>query len=111
MTTMKKLLFMLLGVGMSVAAFAQTDHPVKKEEMKDLRTDVRAHKAATHTVNHDLAHVRVKKAMQDHKAVSRVNKDERADAQRLRERGVSHPVTKAKRQVKVQDANRKDHTE
>ena len=99
-----------MGMGLSVGVFAQTQHPVKKEEMKDLRGDVRAHKAATHQVNHDLAHVRVKKAVQDHKAVSRINKDKRANAKRLRERGVSHPVTKAKRQVKVQDDNRRDHT-
>ncbi|HEY4337232.1 MAG TPA: hypothetical protein VGM89_15080 [Puia sp.] len=107
---MKKLIFVLLGVGLSVGAFAQTEHPVKKEEMSHLRGDVRAHKAATHQVNNDLAHVRVKKAVRDHRDVSRVNKDERADAKRLRERGVSHPVTKAKRQVKVQDDNRHDHT-
>ena len=111
MKTMKKLIIVLMGVGLSAGVFAQTQHPVKKEEMKDLRGDVRAHKAATHQVNHDLAHVRVKKAVQDHKAVSRINKDERTSAKRLRERGVTHPVTKAKRQVKVQDDNHRDHTE
>ena len=101
----------MFGVGLSVALFAQTDHQVKKEEMKDLRGDVRAHKAATHKVNHDLAHVRVGKAIKDHKEVSRLNKDERADAKMLKARGVDHPVTKAKRQVKVQDDNKKDHTQ
>ncbi|HLZ90036.1 MAG TPA: hypothetical protein VKQ52_22440 [Puia sp.] len=106
---MKKLLFVLLCLGFSAAVFAQTDQ-TKKAEMKDLRSDVRAHKAATHKVNHDLAHVRVSKAMQDHKAVHRLNKDENSDAKRLKEQGVSHPVTKAKRQVKVQEDNRKDHT-
>jgi len=108
---MKKLLFVLLGIGMSAGVFAQTtQNQVKKAEMRDLRTDVRAHKAATHKVNHDLAHVRVSKAVRDHKVVHQVNKDEKADAKMLRERGVSHPVTKAKRQVKVQDDNKKDHT-
>lgn len=101
---------MLLGIGMSVGVFAQTN-PEKKAEMKDLRGDVRAHKAATHQVNHDLAHVRVSKAVRDHKAVSRINKDERSDARRLKAQGVDHPVTKAKRQVKVQEDNRKDHTQ
>ena len=101
----------MLGLGLSAGAFAQTEHQVKKEEMKDLRTDVRAHKAATHKVNHDLAHVRVSKAVRDHKDVARVNRDERVDAKMLRERGVSHPVTKAKRQVKVQDDNKRDRTQ
>jgi len=44
---MKKLLFVLLGIGMSAGVvFAQTtQNQVKKAEMRDLRTDVRAHKA------------------------------------------------------------------
>lgn len=88
---------------------AQTD-PKKKAEMQDLRTDVREKKAASHKVNKDLSHVRVKKAIHDHKAVARQNKDIRKDSKTLKDRGVSHPVAKAKRQVKVQDDNRKDHT-
>lgn len=106
---MKKILVVLLGLSLTAGVMAQTD-PKKKEEMKDLRTDVREKKAAKHKVNHDLAHVRVKKAVQDHKEVARENKDIRNDSKRLKSRGVSHPVTKAKRQVRVQDDNRKDHT-
>ena len=112
---MKKLLFLLFGVSISAAICAQTGQTktdqAKKTEMKDLRGDVRAHKEATHKVNHDLAHVRVGKAIHDHKTVHRINKDENTDAMRLREKGVSHPITKAKRQVQVQSDNRKDHTE
>lgn len=88
---------------------AQTE-PKKKEEMKDLRTDVREKKAASHQVNKDLGHMRVKKAIHDHKAVARENKDIRKDSKALKDRGVSHPVAKAKRQVRVQDDNKKDHT-
>lgn len=78
--------------------------------MKDLRSDVRAHKAASDKVNRDLAHVRVGKAMKDHAAVHDIKKDERSDARQLKDQGVKHPITKARRQVKVQDDNRKDHT-
>lgn len=106
---MKKIAFLLIGISLTVGAMAQTD-PKKKAEMQDLRTDVREKKAASHKVNKDLTHVRVKKAIHDHKAVARENKDIRKDSKTLKDRGVSHPVAKAKRQVKVQDDNRKDHT-
>ena len=112
---MKKLIFLLLGVGLSGAVMAQTDvqKPAqvqkKREDMKNLRSDVRDHQAATHQVNHDLSHVRIKKAMHDHKAVAEANKREKMDSKRLKTHGVDHAVVKAKRQVKVQDDNRKDH--
>lgn len=99
----------MLGISLTASAMAQTD-PQKKQEMKDLRTDVREKNAASHKVNKDLSHVRVKKAIQDHKAVAKENKDINKDAKRLKKQGVDHPVAKAKRQVKVQDDNRKDHT-
>jgi hypothetical protein len=107
---MKKLFFLLVGVAISAAAMSQTPQTEKKEDMKNLRGDVRDHKVATHKVNKDLTHARVGKAVHDHKAVHQINKDENANARSLKEQGVSHPVVKAKRQVKVQDDNRKDHT-
>lgn len=116
----KKLIFLLLGVGLSAGVMAQTDIQKQKEtqktevqkkrtDMKNLRSDVRDHKAATHQVNHDLSHARIKKAMHDHKAVAEANKRENKDAKRLKAHGVDHSVVKAKRQVKVQDDKRKDH--
>lgn len=117
---MKKLFFLLIGVGLCAGAMAQTEIQKQKEvqkqevqkkrtDMKNLRGDVRDHKAATHQVNHDLSHVRVKKAMHDHKAVAEANKRENRDSKRLKAHGVDHSVAKAKRQVKVRDDNRKDH--
>lgn len=106
---MKKLVFLLIGMSLTVAVMAQTN-PQKKAEMKDLRTDVREKKAAKHQVNKDLGHVRIKKAIHDHKAVAAENKDIKRDSKSLKEKGVSHPVAKAKRQVKVQSDNKKDHT-
>ena len=88
---------------------AQTD-PKKKEEMKDLKTDIRHKDVAKHQVNIDVKHVRIKKAIHDHKAVAAQNKDIRQDSKRLKARHVEHPVAKAKRQVKVEDDARKDHT-
>ena len=111
---MKKLLIVMLGLSISVGAMSQTNESAasKKEKdkaMKDLKTDVRAHKVATHQVNDDLRHVRFRKAVQDHKSVASTNKMVDADSRRLRDQGVSHPVAKARRQVKVEDDNHKDH--
>ena len=106
---MKKALIIVLGLGLTFGAMAQTE-PVKKEEMKDLKTHVREKKVATHRVNHDLSHVKVKKAVRDHKAVAVQNRDIHRDAKSLKNRKVGHPVAKAKRQVKVEDDARKDHT-
>jgi hypothetical protein len=119
--------FVLLGMGMLLGSAAKGQTPQKepvqppqkqitqtqkkRTEMKDLRGDVRDHKVATHQVNKDLGHVRISKAIKDHKAVHQINKEETADAKRLEAQGVDHPVAKAKRQVKVQDDNRKDHTQ
>jgi carbamoylphosphate synthase small subunit len=107
---MKKILCIIASLVLTVGAMAQTDTR-KKDGMKDLRTDVRQQKAAKHKVNNDLSHVKLKKAAHDHKAVAVQNKDIRKDARSLRNKGVSHPVAKAKRQVRVQDDNKKDHTQ
>lgn len=117
---MKKLIFVLMSIGLCAGVMAQTSDQTKtqtpnktevakKQDMKHLRGDVREHQAATHQVNHDLSHVRLSKAVRDHKAVAKANKKEDIDAKRLELKGVGHPVAKAKRQVKVQDDNRKDH--
>jgi hypothetical protein len=121
MEAMKKLLIVMLGLSISVVGMSQADgsqpgasQPVasrreKDKAMKDLKTDVRAHKAATHQVNHDLGHVRIRRAIQDHKSVASTHKMVNADSRRLKDKGVSHPVAKAKRQVRVEDDNHKDH--
>ena len=113
---MYKLALTVMALGIGAAVMAQTPAQVKKDqekktEMKDLRSDVRDHKAAKHVENRDLAHIKVKKAIHDHKAVARINKDQRSDSKRLKAQGVDHSIAKAKRQVKVQDDNRKDHTQ
>jgi hypothetical protein len=114
MESMKKLLVVILGLSISAAAMSQTPQTdgskkEKEKDMKDLKTDVRAHKAASHQVNHDLSHVRVRKAIQDHKSVADAKKMTNTDSRRLKAQGVSHPVAKAKRQVRVEDDKHKDH--
>lgn len=108
---MKTLFFLLFGLGFSAAVMAQATDPQKKAEMKDLRGDAKAHAAAKHKMNKDLSHGKISKAIDDHKTVHRINKDEHADAKRMKDQGVSHPITKAKRANKVHDDSRKDHTQ
>ncbi len=106
---MKKIILFLIALSLGAGVMAQTD-PKKKEEMTKLRAEERQKDAASHKVNKDLTHAKVKKAVQDHKAVAANNKKARSHAKTLRNRNVSHPVTKARRQNKVADDNRKDHT-
>ena len=117
----KKLSFLLMSFCLGGAAIAgpvgstraerhkKVEGQIKRDNMEDLRDDIRNHRAAAHVVNHDLSHVRFGKAIHDHKAVARINKQTTIDAKRLELMGVDHPVAKAKRQVKVQDDNRKDN--
>ena len=118
---MKKLSFFLLSICLGGSVIAGPVGPrktesrkksevmVKRDHMEDLRDDVRNYRASAHVVNHDLGHLRFSRAIHDHKAVARINKQTAIDAKRLELEGVDHPVTKAKRQVKVQDDNRRDH--
>jgi uncharacterized protein HemX len=104
---MKKLIFVLFGLGMGVAVMAQTV-PEKKTEMNQLRANERTRKTHAHQVNKDLAHARIHKAVQDHKAVAADNRAIKQNKKDLKNMEVSHPVAKAKRKNKVADENRKD---
>ena len=112
-TNMKKVFFMILGMTVGVAVMADTGTTTsrsmaREKTMSNLRVDVRARDAAAHQVNHDLGHFRFGRAIHDHKAVAQCNKQVNADSWRLRAEGVDHPVTKARRQIRVQNDNVKD---
>lgn len=114
---MKKLFFLILGMTVGVAVMAgpgvrpstSSKHMVRERTMTDLRMNVRARDAAAHKVNRDLGHLRFGMAIHDHKAVAQCKKQIHADSRRLKADGIDHPVTKAKRQIRVQDDNMKDH--
>lgn len=107
---------MILGLTVGVAVMAgpgasssTTKYMARERTMTDLRMDVRSRDAAAHKVNHDLGHLRFGRAIHDHKAVAQCKKQINADSWRLRADGVDHPVVKARRQIRVQDDNMKDH--
>ena len=106
---MKKLLFLILGATLTAGAMAQTPQdPGKEKEMKNLRSNVRTRKTERHQVNKDVTHAKLGQAVHDHKAVAHTNRAIHRNKKVLQNEEVSHPVAKAKRQVKVQDDNKKD---
>lgn len=77
--------------------------------MKNLRSDVRAHEATRKVVGHDWSHFRIRQAFKDHKQVAQTHRRVDVDRKMARAEGIAHPLTKAKRQIRVQDDNAKDH--
>lgn len=114
--TMKKLLVVLLCMSMGAATIAQSGPGIsvstrdKEKTMKNLRDDVRAHEATKQVVGHDVTHFRIRQAIMDHKQVSQTHKRVDADSRLARAQGIDHPITKARRQIRVQDDNHKDHS-
>jgi Ni/Co efflux regulator RcnB len=113
--TMKKLIVVLLCMSMGAATIAQSGpgtestKKAKDKTMKNLRGDVRAHEATKKVVGHDVSHLRLRQAVRDHKQVAQTHRTLNADSKIAKAQGINHPVTKAKRQVRVQDDNQKDH--
>lgn len=102
---MKKLLFILFGATLTTLTFAQTTP--KKVEEKELRHDIREKREEKHEVGKDVTHLKVKKAMADHKDVVTEKKAQNRHAAQLRRRGVKHPVSRAKHQIHAQDEAKK----
>ena len=112
--TMKKLIavFLLMSMGAATIAHAgpgSNSTKAKERTMKTLRSDVRAHEATKKVVGHDWSHFRVRQAIRDHKQVAQTHRVLTADSHIAKAQGIDHPITKAKRQVRVQDDNAKDH--
>ena len=113
--TMKKLFVMFLCVSMGAATIAHAGpgttakDKVKEKSMKNLRDDVRAHEATKKVVGHDVTHFRIGQALRDHKQVAETHRMVSADSKIAKANGIDHPVTKAKRQNRVADDNKKDH--
>lgn len=106
---MKKLIFMLLGMFVGASVMAQTGPRGDKEKertMKHLREDVRAHEDTKHVVGNDLMHLRIRRAIQEHKEVARTHKLVDKDRKVARSEGIPHPIAEARRQVHAEDKNR-----
>ena len=104
---MKKVLFLVIGALLTTVSFAQTTP--KKEDEKHLRTDIREKREDNKEVNKDVAHMNFKAAKADHKDKVADKKAMHHRASRLKNRGVKHPVSRAKHQIHAQDEAKKYH--
>ena len=113
--TMKKLLFVLLCMSMGAAAIAQSGPAIsvsardQEKTMKNLRDDVRAHEATQQVIGNDMVHFRIRRAIMDHNQVSQTHLRVDADRRVARAQGIEHPISKAKHQIRVEDAA-KEHS-
>lgn len=95
---MKKLLFFALGAAFTLTTMAQTT-PTKKAAEKAMRSDVRDLKAERAERNTKIAHGKLKSASKDQKEINADRKHLNANKKHLKNKGVKHPVEKAKEQV------------
>jgi hypothetical protein len=102
---MKKIMLLALGVTLATISFAQTTP--KKEDEKNLRTDIRAKRADNHQVGKDVGHLNLKDAKGDHRVVKSDKKAIHRNTARLKSRGVKHPIVRAKHQIHAQDEAKK----
>jgi hypothetical protein len=107
---MKKLLFIFLGISITLGSFAQKQETVKKAEEKDLRQDIRVKQAHKKAVWRDLAHLKVKKAGKEQDVVNAKRKDIHQDTKELRALGEKHPTQDAKKVIRKQKAAAKENS-
>jgi Ni/Co efflux regulator RcnB len=108
-TIMKKVLFMLLGVTLTAGAMAQTAEKKQevKKEMKDLHKDVKEKREEKKEMGKALTHGKFKKAIHERKDVRAQKRHINKDAEELEEKGVKHPVTKVKHQIRSEKEAKK----
>ncbi len=97
---MKKIVFLFVGALMALGAFAQTT-PTKKAAEKDLRKDVKELKVERKERNKKIAKGQFKKASKDQKEINADRKHMNANKKHLKNKGVKHPIEKAKEEVKT----------
>jgi hypothetical protein len=94
--TILLLMVLLFGTGaMAQKTSVKTDQKVLKNSIKDKKED-------KHEAGKDLAHLRVKSALKGRKEVRSHRKSIHKQGEHLENRGVKHPITKAKHQVKTE---------
>ena len=101
---MKKLLFIIFGVGLAIGARAQQRETiVKSKEKAELRHDIRVKRAHKKAVWHNLAKGKVKSAGKQQDVVNTKRKEIHEETKDLRAVGVKHPTHQAKKEIRVQN--------
>ncbi len=96
---MKKLLFLALGIGLSMTVMAQTKVISKKPEEKELKQDIKVKQAHKKAAVKDLTKLKIKQAGKEQDVVNAQRKDIHKETKELRAVGVKHPAHEAKKKI------------
>ena len=101
----KNLLFLAIGIIISVGAMAQ-NRDVKNDQKK-LSNTIVDKKEDKHEAGKDLAHLRINSAMKKREEVRRHKRTIRRESNHLEAHGVKHPMRKAKHMAKAEKEMKK----
>jgi hypothetical protein len=89
---MKKVLFVLLGIGITMGAIAQTKVISKRPEEKEIKSDIKVKRAHKKAAVKNLSKLKIKQAGKEQDVVNAKRKEIHQDAKDLRAVGVKHPT-------------------
>ena len=99
-------MLLFAGALFSAGAIAQSTH-VKEEKMV-LKNTIKDKKEDKHEMGKDLGKLKISKAIEERKEVRHHRWSIRRQGRHLRNKGVKHPIEKAKHEAKV-DKDKKDN--
>lgn len=98
---MKKLVFLVLGLGIAVTAVvAQTKVISKPAEKSEIKHDIKVKRAHKKAAVKNLAKLKIKDAGKEQDVVNAKRKEIHQDAKDLRAVGVKHPTRDAKKEIR-----------
>lgn len=97
---MKKLLFLILGAGLSMTTMAQTKVISKTPEKNEIKHDIKVKRAHKKEAIKDLTKLKIKKAGKEQDVVNAKRKEIHQDAKDLRALGVKSPAHSAKKEIR-----------
>jgi hypothetical protein len=97
---MKKVLLILLGIGITATTMAQTKVISKTPEEKEIKSDIKVKRAHKKAAVKNLAKLKIKKAGKEQDVVNTKRKEIHKDAKDLRALGVKHPTHDAKKAIR-----------
>jgi hypothetical protein len=103
----KNLILLMIGIIFSAGAMAQSNDKYIKKDEKNLTNNVVDKKEDKHEEGKDLAHLKVKPALEKHKEVRARNKSINRQEDHLEAHGVKHPLMKAKHMAKAEKEEKK----
>lgn len=98
--SMKKLLFLILGAGLTMTTMAQTKVISKVPEKNEIKHDIKVKRAHKKEAIKNLAQLKIKKAGKEQDVVNAKRKEIHEDAKDLRAVGVKHPTRDAKKEIR-----------